>query len=73
MSEQSYREKFQEASMQRHKKQKKVLVMVLTVFIVAVIALAVILFLMFNFVPIGDVKLSPTSQLPGFYGCLFSV
>ena len=64
MEEQSYRNQFKEASDQRHHKQKKVILIALAVVVICVVVAAVAIVSVFSTVPIGDVKLSPTSLFP---------
>jgi flagellar basal body-associated protein FliL len=64
MTEQSYRDQFKEASAERHHKQKKVILLAVGVFIVCLVVAAAAILIVFSAVPIGDVKLSPTSLGP---------
>jgi cytoskeletal protein RodZ len=64
MTEQSYRDQFKEASEKRHKKQKKFVFMALAAIIGFIVLVIIAIVLVFGFVSIGDVKLSPTSSVP---------
>lgn len=73
MTEQSYRDQFKEASTERHHKQKKVIFIALAVFIICLVVVVAAILIVFSVVPIGDVKLSPTSLLPVVQPALFRV
>jgi flagellar basal body-associated protein FliL len=67
MTEQSYRDQFKEASAERHHKQKKVILIALVVFVICLVVVAAAIMIVFSTVPIGDVKLSPTSCVPALW------